>query len=155
MPQVETKYFGTMHYQPESVYDFPYGLPAFEQERRFVLIEIPDDAPLVFLQSLAEPLLCFLALPVVSVDPDYHLDVSIDDRAVLDLEASAAAGDGILALALVSGHDGFSPTVNLMAPVVINLPARRAVQAIRMDRKYSHQHPLPSAGLEPAREALC
>jgi flagellar assembly factor FliW len=53
-------------------------------------------------------------------------------------------------LALVSLHDGFSATANLMAPLVINLRNRRGVQAIRQDNLYSHQHPIQPTSTEVA-----
>jgi len=155
MPLVETKYFGTMTYEDESIFDFPLGLPAFEQEKRFVFIEIAEYSPLVFLQSLNQPSLCFLALPVLAVDPDYGFDLSNEDRATLELPQSAARGDGILALALLSLHDGFPATANLMAPVVVNVATRRALQAIRADQRYSHQHPLPQHGAVLPCEGAC
>lgn len=147
MPLVETKYFGTMSHEDESVFEFPFGLPAFEKEKRFVFIEIAKYAPLVFLQSLNQASLCFLALPVRVVDSNYQLAVSLEDRLTLQLpvDRQPKADDGILALALVSLHDGFSATANLMAPIVVNVLTRRALQAIRLDRAYSHQHPV-SAG---------
>ena len=36
MPSVQTKYFGTLSFAEESVFHFPQGLPAFEEEKRFV-----------------------------------------------------------------------------------------------------------------------
>ncbi|HLK22015.1 MAG TPA: hypothetical protein VKT81_23865, partial [Bryobacteraceae bacterium] len=64
MAQIETQYFGTMTYREESVFDFPVGLPAFLNEKRFVPIESPEHSPLLFLQSMLQPSLCFLALPI-------------------------------------------------------------------------------------------
>jgi flagellar assembly factor FliW len=155
MPLVETKYFGTKPYDQESAFDFPFGLPAFEEEKRFVFIEMPDYDPLVFLQSLSRPSLCFLALPVLVADPNYNLAVSVEDRAALGLDPACqpALGSGTLALALLALRDGFSATVNLMAPILVNVETRRALQAIRMDRAYSHQHPI-SAHFEH-REPTC
>lgn len=152
MPLVETKYFGTMAYQDEAVFDFPLGLPAFEKEKRFVFIEVAEYTPLVFLQSLHQSALCFLALPVISLDAEYHLELSIEDRVALELEKQSQSGPDILTLALLSWHDRFPPTANLMAPVVVNLQTRRALQAIRMDRAYSHQHPV---ALSPRSEGIC
>ncbi|HLG98293.1 MAG TPA: flagellar assembly protein FliW [Bryobacteraceae bacterium] len=111
MPVVETKYFGLMDYREETVFHFPLGLPAFDHERRFVLVEIPDYSPLVFLQSLQEPTLCFLALPVLTIDPAYDLALSAEERAILELDKDASPGAGdVLVLALLSLHDGFSAT---------------------------------------------
>jgi flagellar assembly factor FliW len=150
MPSTETKYFGSMAYREESVFEFPSGLPAFEHEKRFVLIESPENAPLVFLQSLADPGLCFLAFPILVVDRDYQLGISLEDLAALELDTSRQPelGADALVLALLSLHDGFSATANLMAPIVINLGTRRALQAIRCDSLYSYEHPIAPQGAQ-------
>ena len=131
-----------MAYSEESVFEFPWGLPAFEREKRFVLIESPENAPLVFLQSLADPGLCFLTFPILVVDRDYQLGIVPEDLAALELntDRQPELGVDVMVLALLSLHDGFSATANLMAPIVINLGTRRALQAIRCDSLYSHEH---------------
>lgn len=155
---VETKYFGTLSCSEESVFDFPLGLPAFEDQKRFVPIELPQYAPLVFLQSLSHRELCFLAFPILVADRDYHLDVSRDDLKTLDLDTSRQPqlGIDVLVLALVSLHDGFMATANLLAPIVVNLKTRRGLQAIRQDSVYSHQHPIaPQRSGALSREEAC
>ena len=153
MPLVDTKYFGTLPYREESVFDFPLGLPSFESEKRFVPIELPEHAPLLFLQSLGQSELCFLALPILVVDSGYRLAISREDLAALELETARQPllASEALVMALVSLHDGFCATANLMAPIVVNLKTRRALQAIRQDAEYSHQHPIATR----AREEAC
>jgi flagellar assembly factor FliW len=150
MPSVQTKYFGTLSCREEAVFEFPQGLPAFEEEHGFVLIEIPEHAPLVFLQSLTQSALCFLAFPILVADRGYRLAVSAEDLASLELDGATQPqlGREVLVLALVSLHEGFSATANLMAPVVLNLKTRRGLQAIRQDSLYSHQHPIDSRSQE-------
>ncbi len=145
MPLLETKYFGPLPYQPESVFNFPAGLPSFDDQKRFVPIELPQNAPLLFLQSLERPSLCFLALPILVVDREYRLAVSPEDLAELELDPDRQPEltREVLVLALVSLHDGLSATANLMAPIVVNLNTRRALQAIRRDSAYSHRQALP------------
>ena len=152
MPCAQTKYFGTLAYNEESVFEFPVGLPAFEDEKQFVLIESPEHAPLVFLQSLVRPSLCFLAFPVLVVDRNYQLGIPGEDLQALglNLERQPELGTEVLVLALVSLHDGFSATANLMAPIVVNLKTRRGLQAIRQDSLYSHQHPIETRAVEQA-----
>jgi len=144
MRSVETKYFGTLPCAEESVFEFPLALPGFEDQRAFVLIETPDSAPLVFLQSLYRASLCFLAFPILVVDQNYQLAIAPEDLEALSLETGRqpALGAEVVVLALVSLHGGFVATANLMAPVVLNLKPRRGLQAIRRDRVYSHQHPV-------------
>lgn len=135
MRSADTKYFGTLRYREEAVFEFPHGLPAFEEETRFVLIELPEHEPLVFLQSLTQPELCFLAFPILVVDRDYQLEISREDLAILELDSDASLqlGSDLLVLALISLHDGLSATANLMAPIVVNLRKRQGLQAIRQD----------------------
>jgi flagellar assembly factor FliW len=143
MPQIDTAAFGRLDYADDAVLDFPSGLPAFEDQTRFVLIERPDLAPLVFLQSLARPDLAFPALPVAAVAPDYQLEIADEDRTLLGLPGQETAADaGLLCLAIVTLSGQTPPTVNLMAPVVVNSALRRAVQVVQTTPRYSHQHPL-------------
>jgi flagellar assembly factor FliW len=144
MAQVKTQYFGTMAYREESVFDFPAGLPAFLNEKRFVPIESPQHSPLLFLQSMAQPALCFLALPIQVVDAAYSLAMSREDLILLELPPGRqpVLESEVAVLVLLSLHDALSTTANLMAPIVVNLKTRRALQAIRQDSTYSHQHPI-------------
>lgn len=144
MPSVETKYFGTLPYAEGSVFHFPQGLPAFEREKSFVLIEQPDRAPLVFLQSLARASLCFVAFPIRVVSDKYELAIAPEDLEALGLDTrrQPALSDEVVVLALVSLHGKFQATANLMAPIVLNLKTRCGLQAIRRDTRYSHAHPL-------------
>lgn len=148
MPSVETKYFGTLSYTEAAVFHFLQGLPAFEQEKSFVLIEQPEKAPLVFLQSLTRANLCFVAFPIRVVDENYELAIAPEDLEALELDVrrQPVVGDEVTVLALVSLHGKLQATANLMAPIVLNLRTRRGLQAIRRDARYSHAHPLGDRG---------
>jgi flagellar assembly factor FliW len=139
MPRVDTEQFGALEYAEESTLLFPRGLPGFEECSRFVLLDDPGLAPLVHLQSLETPGLCFLALPVRSVDPNYETILASEDREVLGMEGHLQA---TLDLALLSVAADGCLTANLLAPLVIHLATQRAVQAVRLDSRYSHQHVL-------------
>ena len=142
MPHILTKYFGSIEYQEADVVRFPCGLPAFEQETEFVLIEPPSSSPMVFLQSLQQSSLCFLSLSILAIDPDYSLAVTAEDLQSLELEPGRQPriGDEITCLALIAVAENGRITANLLAPIVIDRLNRRAIQAIRIDSTYSHQH---------------
>jgi len=143
MPDCETKYFETISYDEDSVLHFPAGLPGFEHERRFLSLEQPANQPLVFLQSVTTPELCFVALPVTSIDPAYRLEMEEPDLELLGLPQSGdvAMRQDLLKLAVVTiSEQGM--TANLLAPIVINTKNLRAVQAIGPSQQYSHLHPL-------------
>jgi flagellar assembly factor FliW len=138
MPQVSTRDFGELEYRIESAIEFPRGLPAFEDERRFVLIQPPSLAPIVVLQSAADPSLAFTAVPVALIDPDYELSVLPEDFEAID---SPGTGQLAVYVLLTFAEDG-PITANLLAPILVNAVTRKAAQAIRSDSRYSHKHPL-------------
>src|SRR5262245_32063661 len=143
MPPIQTKYFGALECSESGAVRFPNGLPAFEHEHDFLLIEPPSRAPLVFLQSASDPALCFLALPALAIEPLYDLSLSADDLAALELAAPPQVGRDVDCFAFITVPEDDAPTVNLLAPIVINRANRIAVQAVRSDSRYSHRHPLP------------
>ncbi len=144
MPKIATKYFGPIEYEEDEVIRFPAGLPAFEWELEFLAIERPANAPLVFLQSARTPGLCFLALPIEGIDPNYRPAIIQEDLRALGLAEGRQPRLGIevrcLAIVAVTGES--SVTANLLAPIMINPSNRRGLQAIRLDSLYSHRHPV-------------
>ena len=151
MPKLNTVYFQELEYSHEAVFDFPAGLPGFEDQIAFLFIEQAHTRPLVFIQSLLNPSLCFLALPVLTVDPKYQLTLSPEDLAAIGMEdgEAPAIGANLGCFVLITLSEGSGPTVNLMSPIVINLRTRKGIQAIPAASTYSLRHPLPVEG-EPA-----
>jgi flagellar assembly factor FliW len=147
----ETRYFGPVDYDEQSVMLFPDGIPAFEQEQRFLALRQPINEPLVFLQSLANPNLCFATLPALSACPGYQLSMAPEDLDALRLETGRqpVIGRDVLCLAILSLEENAPPTVNLLAPIVVNLRTLCGRQAIQTDSLYSHREALP------LREAAC
>lgn len=144
MPTADTRHFGPLHYEDSSVLIFPVGLPGFDPETRFALVEQPELAPLVYLQSLQSPELCFLAVPAHAIEAGYSVRISAEDLERLDLDSSRQPDPGreVLCLALLCAPENGPVTANLLAPIVVNLASGVAVQAVRADSRYSHQHPI-------------
>jgi len=152
MPEFDTQHFGRVRFSESDLVHFPRGLPGFEHRRRFLPLSLPHSEPLIFLQSLEDAALCFLTLPVLAADPCYRLELAREDLALLGLPArpQPRIGADVLCVAVLSiREDG--PTLNLLAPVVVNLRNRIAVQAVCPDSG-SHQHPLPVP--QPREEAV-
>lgn len=152
--QFATRHFGMIEYEADAVVEFPVGLPGFEQERQFVALQQPLHHPIVFLQSLQRPELCFITLPVQTIEPGYRLSIAPEDLRLLGLpeDRQPEMGAEVLCLAIISVAEGQPPTANLLAPVVINLKNRRATQAILSESGYSHRHPLLA---ESQEETVC
>lgn len=147
----QTRCFGALEYDERSVLVFPEGIPAFLGEKRFLAVRQPINEPLVFLQSLSDPSLCFATLPAQVACPGYRLHAAAEDLEALGLEAGAepAMGRDVLCLAILSFEENAPLTANLLAPIVVNLRTQRGRQVIQTDSPYSYRQELP------LREAAC
>lgn len=141
MPWLDNAHFGALEYTTASTLEFRDGLPGFESELTFVLVERPVHHPLVFLQSVQTPELCFPALPVLVVDSGYQPLLSESDLELLGFKQQPRIGADVVILVLIAMHEQ-DPTANLLAPVVINLQTRAAAQCIDPEVRYSHRQPL-------------
>ena len=112
-------------------------------------LEIPTQRPLVFLQSLERSEVCFVLLPVRTIDPNYELHLSDDDRSTLLLPADRKPeiGVDVLCLSLLLPAAG-TVQVNLDAPVVVNLHNSRCMQVLSAERPARYRK-LAGGGWEP------
>lgn len=145
MAQIVTPHFGVVDYDDNSVIRFPEGIPAFDADTAFVLIERAESAPVLFLQSLVHPELCFYTIPAPLLVPGFTLRAP-----PADLEALGGDGPELLALVLLTVRQEAPPTANLMAPVVVHRRTRLGRQIIQYDSEYSFEHPIV-----PAQEVAC
>ena len=116
MPSCDTTHFGRLEYDSAAMIDFAEGLPGFESERRFVVVQQPGQHPLVFLQSLQSPGLCFPALPVRVVEPGYSPQISAADLELIGFVSQPTLGEDAVVLALIAMHQE-DPTANLLRPL--------------------------------------
>jgi flagellar assembly factor FliW len=132
---IHSRWLGEIESDPRSELTFPAGIPGFENNRRMLPVEIPSQRPLVYLQSLIHPGICFAALPVFVIDPGFRLCLSEEERSLLELPEGCdpVVGTDVLCLALLMSS-GDAVRVNLNAPVVINLHNSRGIQSVAADR---------------------
>ena len=146
MHRIETTQFGPLEYHASDVYRFPLGLPGFEDRQTFVLVERAEFSPIVFLQSTEEGSLRFPCAPIHLIDPDFLPVPSEPEAAILGTGSPWA----VLGILTFTEHD--SPTVNLLAPVVLNPQTHTGIQSIQPESPYTAAHRLHGPAVE---EAAC
>ena len=151
MPFLNTKNLGAITWEPASEIFFPCGLPGFEDRQRFVAVHFGHTDPLIFLQSVEDPALCFITVPVRAVEPDYRLSAAEEDLALVGLptDRPPRIGEDVHCLAVLSVRET-GTTANLLAPVIVNLKNLKAVQAVAQEGGYSHRHPLQAEEMAAA-----
>lgn len=145
--QLQTTRFGQIAIDPELIFTFPSGIPGFPNEQRFALLSIGlDDTPFIWMQSIANPDLCFLL-----VNPDAAFNqyaVTVGDVEAEQLQLDQGAEIQVLCIVSVPNGDLRQATVNLKAPLFFNSRSKLALQSITDNDTYSTRHPLFAKGGE-------
>src|SRR5699024_10408089 len=115
------------------VIHFPTGLPGFQDESSFVLLDIPNNEVLQILQSVQTPELAF----IVANPHDFYKDYAFKlDEPTLDA-LQIKEGKEIVILSIMTIQEPFSEsTINLKAPIIIHANKRLGKQCILNDDKY-------------------
>jgi flagellar assembly factor FliW len=143
---VETKYFGAVDSQESAIIKFPLGLPGFEALTDFLCLEQPALRPLAYLQSVSDPQICFLTLPVRVIEPSYEVEIGVEEARLLNLgPALPRIGSDIACLAILCIGPDQVASANLAAPVVINISERIALQVLQTRSGHDCAHPLERA----------
>ena len=127
---ISTSHFGAVEIEVDDILHFPSGIVAFEECQHWVLLADADNSALAWLQSVTLP---EVALPVVSprrFAPNYAARVTRGQ--LLPLEFSQF--DQAYVLAIVARSDG-DFTLNLKAPLIINLDRRLGRQVVTCDEQ--------------------
>ena len=140
MKKINTARFGELNIQEDKIFHFADGLPAFEDEHRFIILPFDDDSPSSFLQSVETPELAFLMTVPFVFFPDYEFVLEDDVMAALAIKGSEDMQ--VYTLVTIPGGNIKEMTANLMAPVVINKETREAKQVVLDKSQYTTKHRL-------------
>ncbi|MFP7171050.1 flagellar assembly protein FliW [Terribacillus sp. 7520-G] len=135
---IETKYFGSMIVEEEKVIRFEKGLPGFQDETGFVLIDFPENPVFRILQSIKTPPVAF----VVASPYHFHKDYAFDLDEPIKEALAITKAEQVNVLAILTLRDPFAnSTINLQAPIIINGESLKGQQVILSDA-FSSRTPL-------------
>jgi flagellar assembly factor FliW len=135
---IQTKYFGKMVINKNKIINFPDGLPAFRNQNKFVIIDLPDNHSFYCLQSVQEAETAFLMIRPWDFFPDYDFVIPDQDLEELGITSHKQ----VLIYNIVTIPEDFRKmTANLMAPIVINSENLKGRQVILQKGNYQIRHP--------------
>jgi flagellar assembly factor FliW len=131
---VESSRFGTFEVHDDRVLRIDAGLLGIPGSTGYAVVETGDeDSPYVWLQSVEEPDVAFLATTPWQFFPDYELVVGDEDLDSLALQRTEDAEVFLLLTIHRDGDEVSDITANLLGPVVVNTATRRGRQLV-LDR---------------------
>lgn len=137
--QLITKYHGTIEYNEEDIITFKKGLPGFEYLKKFIVVPFEDNQVFSILISVED---MEVGIPVISpfhVDETYEFKLS--DEKINELNVNSH--EEILVLNTVTLNSNIKNiTINMKAPIIINIKGKIGEQIILDNEKYRIKEPL-------------
>ncbi|MED1873016.1 flagellar assembly protein FliW [Brevibacillus borstelensis] len=127
---------------------FEEGIPGFLDLRFFQIKQQEKDSPFFLLVSLENPSIEFGLINPFSFFSNYEFQVDQQMKGQLGINDDTA----IIVLNIVTIQGGGEVTVNMKAPVIINLDNQKAKQVILNDDRYPIRQPLFSIERKVASE---
>ncbi len=134
---IDTKNFGKIEIDDNRIYTFECGIPGFFDLKKFAVITDEEEdgksSPFSWLQSIEDKDISFIIMDVFNILPDYNplvADDELDDLGEIT-DDSLAIYNIVVIPSVVS-----KMTVNLKAPVVINLNTNKGKQIITKNDDY-------------------
>jgi len=127
---VTTTRFGSIEIEPEDIILFPHGIVGYEDMRHWVLLSDPNQEAVAWLQSITHADVALATVSPRRYIANYRLRVTSSDLSHLNLESS----DDVFVLVVVNRNEG-RRTLNLRAPIVINLNRLLGRQMISLDEQ--------------------
>ena len=152
---IETRVFGEVDIDPGKIIHFESGIIGFPDLQDFALIhdsEKGNNAGIRWMQSIDEP---GFALPVMDpliVAEDYNPEV---DDEILKPICKIDPEEILVLVTVTVPKDLKKMSVNLRAPIVINVTERKAVQIILEDDSYKVKFPIYDILDSRKKEGAC
>ncbi|MED1722416.1 flagellar assembly protein FliW [Brevibacillus parabrevis] len=116
---------------------FEDGIPGFSHLQFFQLMQ-EEESPFFLIQSIEEKDVGFWVIDPFSFFQEYKFELPVVAKEALRVEDQSQMV--IFSIVTIRGNDQI--TVNLKAPIVVNLSNRMARQIILQDDTYSIRQPL-------------
>lgn len=141
--RVQTKWFGEIEVSDEKIITFEKGIIGFEDWKKYTLVydaEKEEDVSIVWLQAADEPT---LALPIMKPELVYETyDPIVEDEIINSLGENIKDAELMVFCALTVPQDLTKMTINLKAPIIINVDTMKGVQLIADNSDYQVRYPI-------------
>jgi len=125
--EIMTRDFGKIEINEDDIIEFPQSIPGFPEEKEFVLFPIGEDSPFIVLQSVNNSDLAFITIEPGNYLKGYEFEISDELANKLKIESN----EDLLVISIATIKDEIeNMTINLAAPVIINLKEKLGKQVI-------------------------
>ena len=128
--------FGEFEFKQENVIYFPFGIPGFDNMKRYILLTKENIPFFYFLHSIEDENLTFILTNPYFFLKDYSFKLSNEDIYFLEIDDIDKLGKEIFVFSIVTIKEKTKKfSLNLKAPVIINLEKKIGKQ-VKCPMKY-------------------
>lgn len=118
---------------------FEKGIPGFESYKNFTINKVEENEKFYMIISKEDSNIGFVSISPFEIKNDYEID--LNDEFIEELNIKNP--EDVLVLCLITlGKTLKESTVNLKAPIIINIKNNKGKQLILQDDKYKIKEPL-------------
>ena len=140
---IQTSRFGPVTLQDEDIIEFPEGILGFNDLRKFVLLDDPNDEIFAWLQSCEVAQIAFPVLEPELFSQTYQVALTKHDLESLGLTVQSDKQYRVRSFSIITiPEDPTQMTANLKAPIVINIEKRVARQIVLQDNNLAIREPI-------------
>jgi flagellar assembly factor FliW len=142
---VNTLSFGELTIDPQDIYEFTNGIPGFEENQHYIIVQPDPEMQFCYIQSIEESSLALLVCNPFLFYADYDFQLSEANQQELNIEnESEVAVWSVVTVDRINSE----ASLNLLAPIVVNIRGKRGKQIILHDSNYEIKHKLslPDSG---------
>jgi flagellar assembly factor FliW len=139
--ETNSKLFGKINYVKENIIYFEEGLIGIPDKKNFILIEKENFKPFSYLQCVDDGSFILVVINPILVIKDYKFEIYKDDLASVGLTENDTDNLSLLGIVIMADKIE-NVTVNLRAPIIININTKHAKQVILQNNDYSVEEPL-------------
>jgi len=132
--------FGEIEIPESEIFIFEEGIPGFAHLRKFAIISFEKSEPVKWLVSLEDETVAFPIVNPWLIRADYSVEISQQDMTSLEVVSQEQVA--VWAILSFPSENVEEATVNLLAPIVLNLKNNKAKQIVQEDHNYSVRHSL-------------
>lgn len=137
--EIITKFHGIKEFKEEDIISFKKGLPGFESLKQFILFPLEENHIFSILHSIEDESIGLVVVSPFDVIKDY--EIKLEDNLLERLKIQEPSE--VMLLNVVTANSKVENiTVNLKAPIVINIKAGLGEQFIVDREDYKIKHPL-------------
>ncbi len=132
--------FGELQVKEENVFNFVLPIIGFNELTKYTIVDYKPDSPFKWLQSMEDMELAFPVTLCSFFGIDYKFDIPDEEAEKLGIDD--ASDVFVCNIANIPSSNPQGATINMLAPIVINLKNKKAMQIILKNTDFQVRYKL-------------